>query len=124
MATYPNAFPIRLDAACLIRCDGALAVLLFEKKGPSYARYLVGYWDDASNFGTREPDSTESGTVTNGGGPNLPVGPWHFTYGMASENMLWLTRPGGTCHVAATVKDDFDGDLTWVPRSEATDDPP
>lgn len=124
MTPNPNAFPIRLDAVCVIRCDGALAVLLFEKKGPSHAGYSVGYWDGARGLGTRVPDLIESGTVTNGGGPILAVGPWQFTYGMASENMLWLTRPATTCNVTATAKDDFDGDLTWVPRDEEADNRP
>ncbi len=119
-----DIFPIRLDAVCIIQCDESLAVLVLNKMGPSSAKYAVGYWEEASDYGTQTPDTIQSGSVMYSGGPILPIGPWKFKYGIAWEHMLWLTRPTTTCSVTATSKDDYDGDLTWVPNDEESDDLP
>jgi hypothetical protein len=121
---YPDAhaFPIRLDAVCLIRHEAELAVVRFSQELPRRGRYEVGFWSDANAFGREPPVSIHTGEVTNGGGPDLPLGPWTFRYGMASENMIWLTRPDGTYHVQAFRIECLSGDLSWL-ESRAEDMP-
>lgn len=117
----PDAFPIRLDAVCVIRHEGALAVIRFSQELPRRGRYEVGFWPDADAFGREPPESTHAGKITSGGGPDLPVGPWPFRYGLVGENMVWLFRPDGTYHVEAFRIECFSGDLSWLEkRSEDT----
>ena len=116
---YPNphAFPIRLDAVCVIRHGDAVAVVRFDRKSALRANYAEAYWSDGNAFAQKStPDTMSSGRVTNGGGPGLPIGPWRFSYSWASDNMLWLTRPDATYSVEAFTREEASRYLFWLPK--------
>jgi len=109
-----NAFPISLDAVCVVRHGDQLAVIRFGRVAALSGRYDAGYWSNASKYGSEPADGRTSGKVTNRGGPNLLVGPWRFSCSTAGANMLWLTRPDATFIVEAFEPEQFSGDLSWV----------
>jgi len=111
----PHAYPIRLDAVCVIRHEAAIAVIRFEPQAAYRSAYEVSYWVNEDDLRRKNPaESTSRGLVTNGRGPTLPVGPWSFSYSMAAENMLWLTRPDDTFHVEAFTPDGLPSELRWA----------
>ena len=115
LARNLNAFPIRLDAVCMIQHENSVAVIRFKQERVLRADYQVGFWFDKVDMDlNRTPDTFATGQVRNGGGPSLPIGPWAFTYGMAGENMIWLTRPDPTYAVAAFADDNLSGELRLV----------
>ncbi len=99
-------FPIRWDAVCIMEHEGAIAIVWFEKSRRYRADYRVAYWSDVQDMDLKKPpDLRSSGQVKNGGGPELPIGPWQFSYQASSEDMFWLTRPDPSYSVEAFESD-------------------
>ncbi len=115
-----NAYPVRLDAVCVVRHNDSIAVVRFERKAPYRARYEMSFWSDANDFAQRKPsDQQASGRLnTNPCGPSFAVGPWTFGCSVGNADMFWLVRPDATYSVEVFRADDLPNGLRWLLQQE------
>ncbi|MBN1491242.1 MAG: hypothetical protein JXA69_15120 [Phycisphaerae bacterium] len=117
----PDRFPIRLDAICVIRHDGAIVVVDLTHTRTRIAAYRALYWSDAQTFGpATPPDRTFAGTIntlTDTARPTT-IGPWPIWPRWGNETMFWLMRPDNTYSIEAYERDRLPEELQWINRSE------
>ena len=112
----PNAYPISVDAVCVIRHGGAVAVVRLEPRSAYRVECDVSFWSDANDFGGKIlPDSRSSRLLTtNPFGPNLVIGKWTFGCSVGGETMFWLMRPDATYSVEAFEVERLPSELLWI----------